>query len=39
MQTSAFFGAKNFTFFEIYDVSAWTMEEEVELMRTFCGQG
>jgi len=34
-----FFGAKTLGFFEIYDVSARTRGEEVEPVRTFCGQG
>jgi len=37
MRTSALFGAKNFGFFEIYDVPAQT--RRVEPVRTFCGQG
>jgi len=37
MWTSALFGAKNFGFFEIYNVCAWT--RGVEPVRTFCGQG
>jgi len=35
MRTSALFGAKNFEFFEIYDVSART--RRVEPVRTFFG--
>jgi len=34
MRTSALFGAKNFGFFEIYDVSARTRKEGIEPMRT-----
>jgi len=39
MWTSAFFGGKNFRFFEIYGVSARTRREGVEPMRAFFGQG
>jgi len=39
MWTSALFGKKNFGFFEIYGVSAQTMGEGVESVRTFFGQG
>jgi len=37
MRTSALFGAKNFEFFEIYNVSARTRWEGVEPLRLFCG--
>jgi len=37
MRTSALFDAKNFGFFEIYDVSVRT--RGVEPLRTVCGQG
>jgi len=36
---SAFFGVKNFGFFEIYGVSAWAKEKEFKPVRTFFGQG
>jgi len=37
--TFAVFSAKNFEFFEIYDVFAWTRGEGVEPMQAFSGQG
>jgi len=37
MQMSTLFGTKNFGFFKIYGVSAWTTG--VEPVRIFCGQG
>jgi len=36
MWTLSLFGAKNFGFFEIYDV---TRGEGIEQVRSFCGQG
>jgi len=39
MRTSALFGAKNFGFFEIHDVSPRTRGEGVEPLRIFRGQG
>jgi len=39
MRTFAFFGTKNFEFFEIYGVSARTKKEVVEPVWTFCRQG
>jgi len=39
MRTSTLFGAKNFGFFEIYGVSAWTRGEGVKPVRTFTDKG
>jgi len=39
VRASALFGEKNFGFFEIYGVSAWTWGVRVEPVRTFFGQG
>jgi len=39
MRTSELFAAQNYKFFEIYGVSAWTVEKGFERVRTFFGQG
>jgi len=37
MRTSAIFDAKNFEFFGIYGVSAWTLDKEGLIFRDFVG--